>query len=395
MLPVAITAYTATSAIGYGCAPTLASLREGNSGLRKNDFTGCGLDTWIGRVDAVEDVALPDALSSYTCRNNQLALMALEQDDFMTSLTQMRNRYGPSRVAVIVGTSTSGIGETELAYAQHSERGEFPAGYSYSATHATYSLAEFLCTLLELSGPSMVISTACSSSAKVFATAERYLRADLCDAVLVGGVDSLCLTTLYGFNALQLVSRRQCRPFDHSRDGISIGEAAGFAVLQRQSDVESDIALIGYGESSDAYHMSSPHPEGDGAVSAMTAALTAAAKSAEDIGYVNCHGTATPANDLAEDKAVFRVFGDQVPCSSTKGWTGHTLGAAGILEAVISALCLEHGFVPGTLNTENLDTELQSDLLVRGFSRQLETVLSNSFGFGGTNCSLLFGRGYA
>ena len=220
------------------------------------------------------------------------------------------------------------------------------------------------------------------------------IRAGVIDAAVVGGVDSLCLTTLYGFHSLQLTSRTACRPFDVARDGISIGEAAAFVLLARPSarhDGES-IMLLGSGESSDAYHMSSPHPEGRGARASMLQALAAAELTPGDIDYVNLHGTATASNDSAEDLAVTSVFGTRTPCSSTKGATGHTLGAAGALEAVICALALQHGLMPGGLNTTEVDPKLNLHYLRQNRSGNIQRVLSNSFGFGGANCSLIFGR---
>jgi 3-oxoacyl-[acyl-carrier-protein] synthase-1 len=240
----------------------------------------------------------------------------------------------------------------------------------------------------------MVVSTACSSSAKVFAAAARMLATGLIDAALVGGVDSLCLTTLYGFNSLELLSPEPCRPFAAERKGLSIGEAAAFILLQRPADSLNgeDVLLLGTGESSDAHHMSSPHPEGLGARMAMAAALQSAALQAADIDYINLHGTATPSNDAAEGKAVAALFGDRTPCSSTKGATGHTLGAAGGLEAVISALSLRDGFLPGGVNTRQVDPGIPIQYLTANRESAPRRVLSNSFGFGGTNCSLLFGR---
>jgi 3-oxoacyl-[acyl-carrier-protein] synthase-1 len=224
----------------------------------------------------------------------------------------------------------------------------------------------------------------------VFASAYRAIHSGLCDAAVVGGVDSLCLTTLYGFNSLQLVSQDICRPSDINRSGLSIGEAAGFALLERPQNA-GYLALLGYGESSDAYHMSSPHPDGDGAVLAMQHALNIAGLEPGDIDYINLHGTATPANDLSEAIAINRLFGHSIPCSSTKGWTGHTLGAAGILEAVFSLLCLQHGFMPKSLNTQQVDPDIKINILTENNSQSVHKVLSNSFGFGGSNCSLIFG----
>jgi 3-oxoacyl-[acyl-carrier-protein] synthase-1 len=238
------------------------------------------------------------------------------------------------------------------------------------------------------------VSSACSSSAKVFASAARMIAAGVIDAALVGGVDTLCLTTLYGFNSLGLTSSSPCRPYGADRSGISIGEAAALALLEPAAGAlpPDAILLTGYGESSDAYHMSSPHPEGLGARIAMEKALAAAGLAREDIGYINLHGTATPSNDAAEGRAVAALFGGGTPCSSTKGATGHTLGAAGGLEAVICALALRHGLLPAGVNTAALDPELPLDYLLANRAQPLRHALSNSFGFGGTNCSLVFSR---
>jgi 3-oxoacyl-[acyl-carrier-protein] synthase-1 len=220
------------------------------------------------------------------------------------------------------------------------------------------------------------------------------IEAGFIDAAVVGGVDSLCLTTLYGFNSLELLAREPCRPFDRDRSGLSIGEAAAFALLEPlpPSPPPGAVALLGVGESNDAHHMSSPHPEGLGARLAMQAALAAAGLAPGAIDYVNLHGTATPSNDAAEDLAVTALFGRETPCSSTKGATGHTLGAAGALEAVATALALRHGFVPGGAQTRHLDPALHANYRLETQPASLRHALSNSFGFGGTNCSLVLGR---
>jgi 3-oxoacyl-[acyl-carrier-protein] synthase-1 len=255
-----------------------------------------------------------------------------------------------------------------------------------------FSVSEFVRRRLNLKGPVASISTACSSSAKVFASASRWLAVGLCDAVVVGGVDSLCFMTLYGFASLGLLSETPCRPCDEGRNGLSIGEAAGFMLLERRGDRDGALQLLGYGESSDAHHMSTPHPEGLGAALAMERALDRADLKPIEIDYINLHGTGTPANDLAEDRAVRTTFGGRTPCSSTKGRTGHTLGAAGITEAILSALCLRHDFIPGTMHLNRLDPQLQSCVMLHSESRPLRAVVSNSFGFGGNNCSLIFGK---
>jgi 3-oxoacyl-[acyl-carrier-protein] synthase-1 len=397
--PLLLSHYTATSCLGHGLDATLAALQAGDSGLQPCRFeTVRDLQTHIGEVAGVDDVKLPEHLAGFDCRNNRLALLGLEQDGFGDAVREAAARYGKRRIGVLLGTSTSGILQTEQAYRRRDPAsGALPADFLYRTTHNTYSVGDFVRSHFGLEGPAMVVSTACSSSAKVFATAARMIAADLIDAAVVGGVDSLCLTTLYGFNSLELLSAQPCRPYDAGRNGLSIGEAAAFALLERVPDTvrADDVLLLGAGESNDAHHMSAPHPEGLGARLAMEAALASAGLDRADIDYINLHGTATPSNDAAEGKAVAALFGDRVPCSSTKGATGHTLGAAGGLEAVICALALRHGFMPGGLNLDRPDPAIAIRYLAANQDRPPSRVLSNSFGFGGSNCSLLFGRGDA
>jgi 3-oxoacyl-[acyl-carrier-protein] synthase-1 len=382
--------YTLVSALGPGLDATLKALRERRSGLRPCDFLDAGLSTYIGRVDGLEETPITGELSLFDCRNNRLAQMALRQDGFEQAVAAARERYGAQRMGVIIGTSTSGILETELAYRRRDpETGALPPTFSYQHTHNTFSVADFTRRYLALAGPSLAISTACSSSTKVFASAQRLIDSGLCDAVVVGGVDSLCLTTLYGFSSLELVSDLPCRPADARRNGISIGEAGGFALLERSR--AGEVALLGYGESTDAYHMSSPHPEGRGATLAMRRALERAGIAPDRIDYINLHGTATRANDIAEDRAIVGLFGNATPSSSIKGWTGHTLGAAGIVNAIVSCLCIREGFAPASLNTEMLDPEIAGWILLDELERPIDYVLSNAFGFGGNNASLVFG----
>ena len=395
MTTLGISAYTTTNAAGVGKIATARALRESRSGLTPNDLDWAPLPCWIGRIAGIDDDALelPYALRAFDCRNNRLALLGLEQDGFVAAAANARQRFGPERVGVFLGTSTSGILSTELAY-QHREpqTGGLPCDYRYATTHNLDATTEFVRRMLGLAGPAMTISTACSSSAKVFCLAERFIRLGLIDAAVVGGVDSLCHTTLYGFSSLQLVAPDVCRPFDGARRGLSIGEAAGFALVERGGSGSIDVNLLGYGETSDAYHMSTPHPDGDGARRAMQEALVRAALAPSDVDYVNLHGTATPANDRAEDRAVHNVFGAGIACSSTKGFTGHTLGAAGITEAAISLLAIEGSFVPGSPTTKKVDPEMRCAIVLTGREARVERVLSNSFGFGGSNCALLFGR---
>lgn len=373
------------------------SLSSDRCGLRPCDFETAQLQTWIGEVPGVDAVRLPQSLREFDCRNNRLALLGLEQDGMLDAIGAVTARYGPRRIGVFLGTSTSGILDTELAYRRRdAESGSLPAEYGYRGTHNIHSAADLVRTLAGLQGPAYTISTACSSSAKVFASAARMIQLDLIDAAVVGGVDSLCLTTLYGFNSLELTAPQACRPFDRERNGISIGEAAAFALLTRDPlSGGAELMLLGYGESSDAHHMSSPHPEGRGARQAMAAALASAGLDSAQIDYINLHGTGTPSNDSAEGKAVMALFADHVPASSTKGASGHTLGAAGGLEVVVAALAISSGLLPGSVGLDTPDPDIPLRLQRRSETAELNTVLSNSFGFGGTNASLIIGRAAA
>lgn len=394
--PLAITAYTAITAAGAGRDALLAALRARRSGLRPCRFAPFGevhaVDTWVGEVDGLDEAALPEPLGAFDCRNNRLAYRALRHDGLLDAVRAAVDRYGPYRVAVVAGTSTSGLLEAEGAY-QRRVGDRLPSTFRYEKSLNAYSLADLLLSATGARGPAWCVSTACSSGSKVFAAASRLVAGGLADAVLVAGADSQCLTTLHGFRALDLLSAQPCRPFDRDRDGISLGEGAGLALLERpEAAPRAALRLVGSGEASDAHHMSAPHPTGLGAELAMRAALSAAGLSPRDIGYVNLHGTASRANDLTEGMAVHRVFGGEVPGSSTKGWTGHLLGAAGIVEAAIAMLALEHGFLPGTLNLAEQDPDCLNRVLADNACAPVEFALSNSFGFGGSNSSLVFAR---
>ena len=395
MRPLAVADYTLVSALGHGRAATLDALQSGRTGLAQQDFETARLGAWLGVVSGVDDVRLQPELAAHDCRNNRLAELGLRADGFAQRVRQAAQRWGAARVGVFLGTSTSGILQTEVAYRQRSlvdgkASGALPAGLHYATTHNTYSVAGYVRAALGLQGPAHVVSTACSSSAKVFATAQRMIEAGFVDAAVVGGVDSLCMTTLYGFGSLELMSADICRPWDARRAGLSLGEAAAFALLER--DCPAPAAwLLGAGESSDGHHMSSPHPEGAGAALAMRAALAQAGLQPQAVDYLNLHGTGTPGNDAAEDRAVCAVYGTALPCSSTKGYTGHTLGAAGGVEAALAILALQHGFMPAGLNFEQGDPALQCNYLRQPRRQPLRVVASNSFGFGGSNASLIFG----
>ena len=395
MKPVSLSAYTMTSCLGPGLEATRRALRSGASGLAKLDFETATLDTFVGEIAGVDGVRLPVSLAPFDCRNNRAAEMGLAQDGFLDAVQGAVRRHGATRIGVFIGTSTAGILQTELAYRRRDPGdGSLPADFDYRHTHNTFSVAEYVRTRLGLKGPCAAISTACSSSAKAFASAARLMDAGLIDAAVVGGVDTLCLTTLYGFNSLELLSRHPCRPYDGERDGISIGEAAAFFLLERDA-AHAKAQLLGAGESSDAHHMSSPHPDGLGAQRAMQAALDRAGLPADAIDYLNLHGTGTQSNDSAEDRAVVAIFGEKLPVNSTKGMTGHTLGAAGAVEALICVLALEDGFIPPGAGTRSIDPQLRARYEKSTRPEKIDRVLSNSFGFGGSNCSLVLGRAAA
>lgn len=394
--PLVISAGTAVSALGSGLAAHTEALAAERSGLRPNDFDPA-VGGWIGRVTGVENQALPAPLAAYDCRNNRLAAMALDTDDFAEAVAAAREVYGAGRIAVVLGTSTSGITAAELAYAERGPDGALPDSFDFDHTQDLGSLTRFVRAALELHGPAMTVSTACTSSARSFIDAANLIRTGVCDAAVMGGADSLCRMTLQGFAALGLVAPEACRPCDADRAGISIGEAAGFALLERADTPRRDgrsgprLGLLGAGASSDGYHMSSPHPEGAGAIAAMRAALASGGLEPGAVDWVHLHGTGTRANDAMEDLAVTALFGTGMPCSSTKGFTGHTLGACGILETLMAGACMERGFIPGCLGVACPDPGFHARILTAPLDRRPKVLLSNAFGFGGVNCSLLLG----
>jgi len=390
--PLSITASSLVTAAGYGKQIVLDAIQNNKTALRNISYPGLNFNTWLGKINDIDNVELESSLQSYNCRNNKLAKLGLDTDNFRHEINSAIKKYDKNRIGVFMGTSTSGKAETEAAYTQLDQNNvRLPADFDMLHTHNIASVQDYVQHSLGLDGVGLTISTACSSSAKVFATAHRYIDAGLCDAAIVGGVDSLCLSTIYGFHSLQLVSSKPCCPWDAERNGISIGEAAGFVLLERSDEAKNKIQLKGFGESSDAYHMSTPHPDGEGAAIAMKAALVRSGLSHTEIDYINLHGTATPSNDLAESQALQKVFSTDITCSSTKGLTGHTLGAAGITEAIICSLVLENNTLPGTVNFKNTDLSLTVKVLETSVVRSVNNVMSNSFGFGGSNCSLVFG----
>lgn len=348
----------------------------------------------VGRVTG-ELPAIPADLARYRSRNNQMMLLAMAE--IAAEIDAARARFGADRIAVILGTSTSGIAEGEAAFATRLRDGAWPGEFDYRQQELG-GLGDFAAAALRVTGPAYTIATACSSSAKVFATARRLIAAGLCDAAIVGGADTLCGTTLNGFASLDAMSRGLCQPFSLSRDGINIGEGAAAFLLTREA---AAVSLLGYGESSDAHHLSAPDPSGKGAFAAMSAALADAGLSAADIAYINLHGTGTPLNDSMEGIAVHGLFGSDVPCSSTKAMTGHMLGAAGACEAAFLWLALHPDYGPGTLPPHLWDgiadpaipalNLIAAGTLLPRAGRL--AMMSNSFAFGGSNMALILGRG--
>ena len=388
--PVSVSAYTLTCAIGHGIDDVRDAIAGGRTGLSDETWPDSKVDTVLGRVRGLHDDSISIA-AEYECRNNRLALKGLSQDGVIDAVEDAKDVFGPDRVALVIGTSTSSIERGEYAFAHLTPDAEFPPECLQMDMHHPHATASWIARVLGVTGPGLTISTACSSSAKTFASGARLIHSGIADAVVVGGVDSLCLSVIHGFHSLQLVSPTACRPFDRGRDGINLGEAAGFALLTRDTPADFPIRLLGYGESCDAYHMSSAHPDGLGAELAMRAAAEKAGLPLAEIDYINMHGTGTRSNDEIEGRVCARLFPDSVRASSTKGWTGHTLGAAGITEAVIALDTLVTGLLPGTLNTTEPESDFAGSLLLENRETRVQRVMSNSFGFGGNNCSLIFG----
>jgi 3-oxoacyl-[acyl-carrier-protein] synthase-1 len=380
-----VTAYTIGNALGAGTDEVAAALSAGVSGLRPCPLeipfdTACG--SFAGELEAP-----PAALARFDSRVTRIALAVL--DGVATAAARAVRRWGAERVAVVLGTSTGGIAESERAFLAHGATGRLPADFDFDRQHAFHGLLEAVRSRVGARGPAYVVSTACSSSGKVLGSARRLIDAGIADAALVGGADSLCQTTLRGFGALEALAREPCRPFSALRTGTSIGEGAAFMLLEREGDGE--VRLLAVGESSDAHHMSHPHPEGAGARLAMADALRQAGIEPGEVDHVNAHGTATLANDVIEAKAIADLLGTKVPVCSTKGYTGHLLGAAGITEAVFAALSITRGFIPASLGADPIDPAVPVDVCLERRPLRPRTVLSNSFAFGGSNVSVLLG----
>ena len=381
--PLSITGYAVCNALGGDRAAVLAALMEGRSGLGEVPFP-LPFPTVAGSID-VDLPELPPELEPWSNRPSRIAMHLLGQLE--EPLRRARERWRPERIGVVLGTSTSGADATERAYAHFARHGALPAGYDFRKQHTFGALVDVVGRLTGATGPAWVVSTTCTSSAKPFGSAQRMIASDLVDAVIVGGIDTLCSMTLRGFHALGALSRSTCKPFSAQRDGINIGEGGALILVERSGDARALLEAVG--ESSDAYHISAPHPQGLGAGLAMRRALEQAGIGPEAIDHINAHGTGTRLNDTAEGKAIAEVFGDEVPVVSTKGYTGHTLGGAGAIEAVFSLLVLEEQWMPASLGAEPLDPELGIRVATEAARGRFTRVLSNSFAFGGNNVSVL------
>jgi len=380
------------NALGYRHNDVLAQLHSGDTSNMQEYYTTINHKRFVVGKVAQELPAIPEQLIKHNTRNNQLALHCLLQ--LKTQLDNCLNQYPAHRIGVVIGTSTSGIAEGEQALAHYLKQSSFPSEFNYSQIQMS-SCAEFISDYLGTKGPTYTVSTACSSSGKVFASARSLIHNNLCDVVIVGGADSLCDMTLNGFNALEAVSERLSVPFSANRDGINIGEGAALFIMSREP---SDVQLLGVGESSDAHHISAPHPDGEGAATAMQLALQEANISADDIHYLNLHGTGTELNDSMESRAVNTVLTNNTPCSSTKPLTGHTLGAAGATELAFCWLLLQYPndqqLLPKHCFDGCYDTSLPVMNLVDNQQTypSIQTAMSNSFAFGGNNVSVIIGR---
>ncbi len=381
--PLPVTGYANLNALGATRDAILDALAAGRTGLAP-PAQSPGFETAVGAVTA-ELPELPAALQPWSTRVARMAALLVAQLE--EPLRRARARWRPDRIGVLLGTSTAGAEATEQAYRQYVAQGALPAGYDFRRQHTFGAVLHVVSALAGADGPAWMISTACTSSAKPLASAQRLIAADIIDAAIVGGIDTLCALTLLGFQSLQLLDRRGCRPFGADRAGTSLGEGGALALVERAG--EARVLIEGVGETSDAYHISAPHPEGRGALQAMTAALEQAGCAPEDVDHVNAHGTGTRLNDIAEACAIATLFGDRIPVVSTKGYTGHTLGAAGAIEFAFAACAIEEGWIPPSLHSDPLDPEVGLNVVREVTRGRFHRVLSNSFAFGGSNISVL------
>ncbi len=381
------------SAAGNSREDIFRNLLAGDrSGLQLSNVYSSQKAVYVGEVNA-DLPTIDDKYRVYDCKNNRLLLAALA--GIQNTVDSMIKRFGAERIGVVIGTSTSGVRNTELALASVAKNNIKPEWFHYKQQQLAGG-ADFIAYILGLKGPAYSVSTACSSSGNAFVSARRMINLQLCDAVIVGGADSLCRFTVNGFDALESLSDGLCKPFGKHRDGINLSEAVALFVLSKQ---EGPVELQGIGATSDAYHFSAPDPEGGAVIMAMEKALAESGKRTDEIDYLNLHGTATRLNDSMESKAVYQVFGNRVKVSSTKGMTGHALGAASALELGLCWMQLtqsdQQGALLPNINDDEWDDKLPGlDFVVKGemLGRRINACQSNSFAFGGNNISIVVAR---
>lgn len=379
---VAITAYSLANSLGTETHEVLEHVFAGEHRFGAPEAFRLPFPTLVGQM---LDLPPPRELDArYDSRLVRIAMLGARQ--IHADVARAAERYGGARVAFVLGSSTGGMAETERAYPQLRE-GTIPPGYDHDWQHPLAASADALAEYFGLRGPRLVVSTACSSSGKALATARRLLRANLADAALVGGVDSLCRLTLFGFHSLGVLSARATRPFCTDRDGITLSEGAAFTLLDRHAD--ADVYVAGIGESSDAHHLSSPDPDGVGVRAAITSALADAQLEPSAVGHINAHGTGTLQNDAVEGRALHEVFGPEIAVTSSKSTVGHLLGAGGLTEAVIALASLNRRQIPPTAGDGEIDRTLGLTIARKRLTHPGGAVLSNSFGFGGSNVSVL------
>lgn len=379
---IAITAYALSNSLGATTAEVLDRVFRGEARFAAPAAFELPFPAVVGEMRDL--AAAPEVDPRFDSRLVRIAMLGARQ--LHPAVAAAVTRYGAARVALVLGSSTGGMAETERAYPRLRE-GVIPREYDHDRQHPLAAAADVVATFFGAEGPRVVVSTACSSSGKALGTARRLLRANLADAVVVAGVDSLCRLTLFGFHSLGVLSAHPTRPFLAGRDGITLGEGAAFALLDRNAT--SNVYFAGIGESSDAHHLSSPDPEGVGVRSAMLAALADARLAPTDIGHVNAHGTGTLQNDAVEGRALVDTFGSKLPITSTKSTMGHLLGAGGLTEALVAVASIERDCIPPTVGVGEVDPELPVALVREPRKHGSGAVLSNSFGFGGSNVSVL------
>lgn len=381
--PVAITGMSLCNALGGSTDDVREALARSETKLGPSSIE-LPFQTAAGAID-IELPSLDGELRPWSTHLTRIAAHLLRNIE--SELATLRQRWRQDRIAVILGTSTAGAETTEAAFRQYLATDRLPEDYDLWCQHTYGAVLHVMRALTGAQGPSWVVSTACTSSAKPLASAQRLIHAGLADAAIVGGIDTLCEMTLRGFHTLGALSSKPCRPFAAARDGISIGEGGALLLLER--DADPIVWLEAVGESSDAYHISAPHPQGLGAQLAMQRAIERAGCSLSEVHHINAHGTGTRLNDSAEAQAISELFGDEVPVVSTKGYTGHTLGAAGATEAVLASFALTHGWIPASIGATPLDEKISVNVSTERTTGSFHRALSNSFAFGGNNVSVL------